>query len=271
MPHSPDVLEPLSSSSEAGESRAGRLTQDRGEDEHSEWSVTDDHVSLPSTAGLSQLSVMGDDDDEGFAASAPLPARSRRLEMSVASTSSLVPPTSQLQDGNERVSKRNDKSDTYSDVASSYSIISHTLDDCPSPSYSITGVRTSQTPPLRSSPSGKVTQSSTASLPRNLKEYIDTLSAAEKHKKPDHGDDEHQKNFDMWLKSVTPYSQRTVGSDEISAMSSLGSPLRPIPSVQSSLYIPGTKSNVETFCFMLSFVAFADLTLFPPMLTIASR
>ncbi|KAK9899498.1 hypothetical protein P389DRAFT_356 [Cystobasidium minutum MCA 4210] len=245
MPHSPDVLEPLSSSSEAGESRAGRLTQDRGEDEHSEWSVTDDHVSLPSTAGLSQLSVMGDDDDEGFAASAPLPARSRRLEMSVASTSSLVPPTSQLQDGNERVSKRNDKSDTYSDVASSYSIISHTLDDCPSPSYSITGVRTPQTPPLRSSPSGKVTQSSTASLPRNLKEYIDTLSAAEKHKKPDHGDDEHQKNFDMWLKSVTPYSQRTVGSDEISAMSSLGSPLRPIPSVQSSLYIPGAKSNLD--------------------------
>lgn len=260
LPDPLDERESLASGSGGGEN--GRRDQQciAGGDGYSECGMSDDHMSLPSSAGLSQLSLLtgeDDNDSENVAshqrAGMPVASSSTSTRLSSPSASSLALPA--YQTSNTR--KHTASPDTYSDVESSYSIISITL-DCPSPSYSITGVRTTpQTPPLRSSELSAVkanvngakqaSLSPSSSLPTNLKEYIDTLSAAEKQ----NGHyNEHQKNFDMWLKSVTPHSQRTTGSEEVSVMSSLGSPLPPSVQPASSRLVatPGAKSNVDLSC-----------------------
>lgn len=277
LPDPLDERESLASGSGAGEIGHRPQQCSGGGDGYSECGMSDDHMSLPSSAGLSQLSLLtGEDDNDDDSENV---ASHQRAGMPVASSSISTrlssPPASLLgltADQTRNTRKHTASLDTYSDVGSSYSIISNTL-DCPSPSYSITGVRTTpQTPPLRSSPSAvratvndakQASVSSSSSLPTNLKEYIDTLSAAEKQTGHD---DEHQKNFDMWLKSVTPYSQRTMGSDDVvSVMSSLGSPLPPsVHPASLGLVAPaGAKSNVDLSCLTTrAGPLFADRLLF---------
>lgn len=231
-------------------------------DDYSDCGLSDidlDRMSLPSSTGLSQLSVVDDTGDDDFSDEKLRPAKGR-LEMSVASTRlSGAAPEDGLQKPHET---RSTSDNTNCDIRDGYSIISH-LDGCRSPSYSITGVRTPPPPPLRS-PSfvvGQVNLDGTqSSLPRNLKEYIDGLSATEKQ---NNRQDEHQKNFEMWLKSVTPYSQRTMDSDDVSSMSSLASPLR-VPSTHSSHILQGKKQTVASFPVILAFTwhDFTDVEFF---------
>lgn len=220
-----------------------------GLDTASECGLSDiDRMSLPSSTGLSQLSVVDDDNGEdGFSHAG--------LEMSVAST------RPSLARGNLHLDNGNHASlDANSDIGDGYSIISLTH-GCPSPSHSISGVRTPPpAAPLRSSPLHKEDLSvreTQSSLPRNLKEYIDGLSATDKQNNHD-DDDEHQKNFEMWLKSITPYSQRTCGSDNISEISSLASPL-PVPSPHSSGLLAGSKHDVAIFSVFLRTYDLADV------------
>lgn len=191
----------------------------------------DDRLSLISSTGLSELSLLpstdDENEDEGYPSSPRPVSEKGRLRMSVASTRSSGLAASSLRSATDSDSKCSVTLDRSSNASSSsYSIISHW--NCPSPSYSITGVLTPSTP-ARHQPigaaehAGSQDRHSSTSLLRSPEAHNDTTSVATKEHYS--SQDGHQKDFDLWLKSATPHSQRSIGSDHVSAISSLGSPL----------------------------------------------